>query len=132
MGTNSIDIPQIIRDRGAANKNKRGAINEDEPFIRKNRRSVEDHEKIQNIKDREADRELRKDYARKAFKFACYGFVFWVIVIAVHATIFFFSEKKVLSDEVLIAITTATTINLFAAFVGVIRGLFPAIKNGKG
>ena len=35
---------------------------------------------------------------------------------------------QTLSDKVVIAITTATTLNLFAAFLGVIRGLFPSGK----
>ncbi|WP_414965933.1 hypothetical protein [Enterobacter hormaechei] len=38
---------------------------------------------------------------------------------------------KTFSDEVLIAITSATTLNLFAAFLGVIRGLFPSGKETK-
>ncbi len=34
--------------------------------------------------------------------------------------------KQMLSDNILIAITTGATINVLAAFLGVIRGLFPS------
>lgn len=37
--------------------------------------------------------------------------------------------KEIFSDEVLIAVTAASTLNLFAAFLGVIRGLFPHAKS---
>ncbi|MGT5125632.1 hypothetical protein ACRWGX_10645, partial [Escherichia coli] len=36
---------------------------------------------------------------------------------------------QIFSDKVLIAITTAVTLNVFAAFLGVIRGLFPSGKS---
>jgi len=36
--------------------------------------------------------------------------------------------KQVISDTALIAITTGVTVNVLAAFLGVIRGLFPTDK----
>lgn len=36
-----------------------------------------------------------------------------------------------ISDNALIAITTGVTVNVLAAFLGVIRGLFPPSESGK-
>jgi len=79
----------------------------------------------------EQNRFLRKEYAEKAFLFAWIGLGFWAFIIFFYALIFICSGERILSDAVLIAITSATTVNLFAAFIGVIRGLFPVKKYDK-
>lgn len=88
-----------------------------------------DEEKNQNIKDQRAERQLRKKYAGRAFWFAACGVVFWALLLVWNGWSTYYSTKAPFSDNLLIAITTATSINLFAAFLGVIRGLFPA--NGR-
>jgi hypothetical protein len=40
-------------------------------------------------------------------------------------------DKQVISDTALIAITTGVTVNVLAAFLGVIRGLFPTDQSHK-
>jgi len=72
-----------------------------------------------------------KKYALRAFWFAWIGFAFWVLFLAADAVLFLWLNKRIFSDTVLVAITTATTINLFSAFVGVIRGLFPPVGKKK-
>lgn len=81
-------------------------------------------ERKQDIEDRIANRKLRARFAEKAYKVAKCGLIGWgcVLLISVIGNVL---EIKTFSDEVLIAITSATTLNLFAAFLGVIRGLFP-------
>lgn len=90
-----------------------------EPFTQKH-----PDEREQDIEDRKANRELRERFAGKAYKVAKWGLYGWggVLTISVIGNVI---EVKTFSDEVLIAITSATTLNLFAAFLGVIRGLFP-------
>lgn len=74
--------------------------------------------------------DLRETYANKAYKVAKYGLYWWAVVILL-SVVGKSVGKDVISDEVLIAITTASTLNLFAAFLGVIRGLFPSGKETK-
>ncbi|MFS7307438.1 hypothetical protein [Rahnella inusitata] len=74
--------------------------------------------------------DLRETYAGKAYKVAKYGLYWWGAVILLSA-VGKGVGKDIISDEVLIAITTASTLNLFAAFLGVIRGLFPSGKETK-
>lgn len=69
--------------------------------------------------------DLRETYAGKAYKVAKYGLLWWGVVILLSA-VGKGVGKDIITDEVLIAITTASTLNLFAAFLGVIRGLFPS------
>lgn len=84
---------------------------------------------LQQVKNHEADRELRKDFGNKAYKVVrktLYGWA-WVLGICGFFGIF---GIRVFPDSVMIAITTAVTLNVFAAFLGVIRGLFPS-KNSN-
>lgn len=73
---------------------------------------------------------LRETYANKAYKVAKYGLYWWGVVILLSA-VGKGVGKDIITDKVLIAITTASTLNLFAAFLGVIRGLFPSSFNSK-
>ncbi len=91
----------------------------------------EDRNRIidEHVEDRKAERVLRKKYAGLAFRFAVGGAIFWALLLIWTGCATYYTTKPPFSDNLLIAITTATSVNLFAAFLGVIRGLFPA--NGK-
>lgn len=96
-----------------------GAPQTPEPSLQKHPDEME-----QDIEDRKANRLLRARFAEKAYKVAKWGLYGWGCVLSI-SVIGNVLEIKTFSDEVLIAITSATTLNLFAAFLGVIRGLFP-------
>lgn len=91
----------------------------------------EDRNRIidEHVQDRKAERDLRKKYAGLAFRFAVGGVLFWALLLVWAGCATYYTTNPPFSDNLLIAITTATSVNLFAAFLGVIRGLFPA--NGK-
>jgi len=72
------------------------------------------------------DMRLRKEYAGKAYWLAVAGVVFWVIAFAAYAVVRGVWGKEIFSDGIMISITAGATINVAAAFLGVIRGLFPA------
>ncbi|HDS6330270.1 TPA: hypothetical protein QHZ22_003807 [Escherichia coli] len=83
----------------------------------------------QDVEDRTANRKLRQRFAEKAYKVAKYGLYWWAVVLLLSA-VGKITGVEVFSDNVLIAVTSASTLNLFAAFLGVIRGLFPS-RGGK-
>lgn len=87
-------------------------------------RDYTDELRYQDVEDRNANRMLRQRFAEKAYKVAKWGLYGWGCVLAISVIGNILGEKT-FSDNVLIAITSATTLNLFAAFLGVIRGLFP-------
>lgn len=93
-------------------------------------RDFTDELRIQDVQDRNANRILRQRFAEKAYKVAKWGLYGWACVLAISVIGNVLGEKT-FSDNVLIAITSATTLNLFAAFLGVIRGLFPSGKESK-
>jgi hypothetical protein len=103
------------------------ASNEDAPPPLSQRKSaikeVLIHEEAHNQK---ANRELRSTYANKAYYLAASCILFWAVAISANALYYGISGKLVISDNALIAITTGVTINVLAAFLGVIRGLFPS------
>lgn len=79
----------------------------------------------EDIEDRRADRALREKFGDKAYnvvKKTLYG---WAVVLIAAAFCKLFFDKEIFTDTVLVAITSAVTLNTFAAFLGVIRGLFP-------
>lgn len=80
-----------------------------------------------------ADRQLRDKYSFKAFKVVKKSLWGWAILLFVYGVTKFLTRHEnggfeIFSDHVLIAITTATTLNIFAGFLSLIRGLFPSIK----
>lgn len=85
---------------------------------------------IQDVEDRKADRALREKFGDKAYKVVRKTLYGWAILLFCYgfSSVFGF---KIFPDEVMIAITTAVTLNVFAAFLGVIRGLFPSQKADK-
>lgn len=87
---------------------------------------------LQDIEDRKADRDLRERFGDKAYNVVRKALYGWAVVLAAAAFCKFFFDKEIFSDNVLIAITSAVTLNTFAAFLGVIRGLFPSSKKGNG
>ncbi len=93
-------------------------------------RDFTDDLKYQDVEDRTSNRILRQRFAEKAYKVAKYGLYWWAIVLFASA-IGKLYKVEIFSDSVLIAVTSASTLNLFAAFLGVIRGLFPSSKSEK-
>ncbi|WP_304164196.1 hypothetical protein [Lonsdalea britannica] len=83
---------------------------------------------VQEVEDRKADRALREKFGDKAYKVAKKTLYGWSILLFCYglSRIFGFT---IFPDGVMISITSAVTLNVFAAFLGVIRGLFPS---GKG
>ncbi|MCO6506263.1 MAG: hypothetical protein J6570_04030 [Snodgrassella sp.] len=91
------------------------------------------NEEIENLK---ADRALRDKYSFKAFKVVKKSLWGWAILLFIYSLIKFLTRHEnggfeIFSDHVLIAITTATTLNIYAGFLSLIRGLFPSIKIKK-
>lgn len=85
--------------------------------------------KAQVAENHKANRELRCQYAEKAFRLARLGLLFWVLALGLTGVVFAITGYQMLSDTIMIAITTGSTINVLAAFLGVIRGLFPNAAN---
>lgn len=84
-----------------------------------------------------ANRGLRDKYSFKAFKVVKKSLWGWAILLFVYGVTKFLTRHEnnggfeIFSDHVLIAITTATSLNIFAAFLSLIRGLFPSIQEDK-
>jgi hypothetical protein len=92
--------------------------------------------KQEQFEREKADRQLRDKYSFKAFKVVKKSLWGWAILLFVYGVVKFLTRHEkggfeIFSDQVLIAITTATTLNIFAAFLSLIRGLFPSIKIKK-
>lgn len=81
---------------------------------------------LEVIADRQADRDLRERFGDKAYNVVRKTLYGWAVVLAATAFCKFFFDKDIFSENVLVAITSAVTLNTFAAFLGVIRGLFPS------
>jgi len=112
-------VPPQLEDVPPLSEQGRGDVN----------RLISEMIASQQVEDMKAERKLRKKYASLAFKFAVGGSLFWAFLLIWTGFASYYTTKAPFSDNVLIAITTATSVNLFAAFLGVIRGLFPS--NGK-
>jgi hypothetical protein len=92
--------------------------------------------KQEQFEREKADHQLRDKYSFKAFKVVKKSLWGWAILLFVYGVVKFLTRHEkggfeIFSDQVLIAITTATTLNIFAAFLSLIRGLFPSIKIKK-
>lgn len=77
------------------------------------------------IADRRANRWLRQTYARRAYGMAAVCIGMWMLILAIQGGIKALTGIELWSDQVLIAVTTGVTVSVLAAFLGVIRGLFP-------
>lgn len=84
----------------------------------------------QSTEDAKSYRKLRELFAEKAYKVAKKSLYGWAILLFAQGW-FSLIGVSIFSDKVLIAVTTAVTLNVFAAFLGVIRGLFPSSKSPK-
>ncbi|WMY91918.1 hypothetical protein [Snodgrassella communis] len=85
------------------------------------------------VKRHYLDTVLRETYSFKAFKVVKKSLWGWAILLFIYGLVKFLTRHdnggfEIFSDHVLIAITTATTLNIFAGFLSLIRGLFPSIK----
>lgn len=84
----------------------------------------------EDVEDRKADRALREKFGDKAYKVVRKTLYGWAILLFCYGFSSIFGYK-IFPDNVMIAITTAVTLNIFAAFLGIIRGLFPSSKDAK-
>lgn len=89
-------------------------------------RLLEDEE----IQDKKHTREMRGIYAGKAYKIAKCALAGWAVFLLVAGISNACTGQPMYSDRVVIAVTTGVTVSVLAAFLGVIRGIFPA-GNGK-
>lgn len=97
---------------------------EDEPPITE-RISRGDDLNAQKAADAKSNRQLREILAEKAYRVVKKSLYGWALFLFFQGW-FSIIGIKVFSDKVVLAVTTAVTLNVFAAFLGVIRGLFPA------
>ncbi|KNZ85514.1 hypothetical protein GWP87_17230 [Morganella morganii] len=119
---------------GASAGNSSSSNIDIEPNESSNTTSQDDYEVLKDkeiIADRKADRKLRELFGNKAYNVVRKTLYGWAILLTVYAFCNLFFGKQIFSDQVLIAITSAVTLNTFAAFLGVIRGLFPSGKQRK-
>lgn len=89
-------------------------------------RSPQEQKLLEEVENLKADRAMRKEYAEKAYDFAKYTIAFGAFLFFVY----FLSpkEQKPLNDVALGIFTTACTVNILAAFISIIKGLFPSKK----
>lgn len=98
--------------------------------------SKEDPSKVtanETLQDMRANRELRNKYSFKAYKIVKKSLWGWAILLTAYVLIKLLTKNEsnthgfeIFSDTVLIAITSATTLNIFAAFLSLVKGLFPS------
>ncbi len=79
----------------------------------------------EDVQDSQANRDMRQQYASKAYSLAWDSITFLFALVAGNAVWTAISGKQVISDKLLFALITGVTVNVLAAFLGVIRGLFP-------
>lgn len=86
----------------------------------------------EEVADMKANRSLRENYADKAYKLAHFCLVWWMGMLFMQGLLVVTNGIQLWSDKVLVAVTAGVTASVLAAFLGVIRGLFPSDKNGNG
>lgn len=79
----------------------------------------------QHIEDSKHNRTLRERYADKAHQLAAGCISGWMVMLGCQGVIKAATGVEMWSDKVIIAATTGVTVSVLAAFLGVIRGLFP-------
>lgn len=79
----------------------------------------------QAVADMQANRGLREKYADKAYNLAAGCLSMWAVLLGSNGVINALQGREMWSDKVIIAVTTGITVSILAAFLGVIRGLFP-------
>lgn len=111
---------------------------EDEQPINENPSHVKDDERRERVNSLKSDRLLRESYADKA----CYivvGCLWGWATFLLFAGWTKYYDQPAFSDQTIAVVTTGVTLNIFAALLWVIRGLFPSApskpktkKRGKG
>ena len=81
-------------------------------------------DKQEALENKKQNRELRKDFAYKAYEIACGCLSFWIVIVCLSAIVSFVTGRVFLSDTALGIVTTGVTVNVFAALLTVIKGLF--------
>ncbi len=84
------------------------------------------------VADLRNTREMRKSYAIGAMHLARAAVMFWVGMFSVVGFANAMAGQIPFSDNALITLTTGATINVLAAFIGIIRGLFPSTNGANG
>lgn len=79
----------------------------------------------QTAADMQHNRGLRERYADKAHQLASGCICGWMVMLGCQGVIKAVTGIEMWSDKVIIAATTGVTVSVLAAFLGVIRGLFP-------
>jgi hypothetical protein len=85
----------------------------------------EDSMRRETVADMKANRGLRETYADKAHCLAAGCISGWFVMLGCSGVVKAMTGKEMWSDKVMIAVTTGVTVSVLAAFLGVIRGLFP-------
>lgn len=97
----------------------------DEQPANENPSRIKDEVTREQVRSMASDRALRESYADKA----CYivvGCLWGWSVFLLFAGWTKYYDKPVFSDQTIAVVTTAVTLNIFAALLTVIRGLFPS------
>lgn len=114
-GLSSLDLSDIPSDPSGI----------DEQPVNENPSKVKDDERREHVKSLASDRALRESYADKA----CYivvGCLWGWAIFLLFAGWTKYYDKPVFSDQTIAVVTTGVTLNIFAALLTVIRGLFPS------
>lgn len=139
-GTNLLDLSFNVLTQEEIDKQKKsfGPENQEYFFEENNSKEIQivDIKQLrsaQEIENLKANRELRDKYSFKAFKVVKKSLWGWAILLFIYGLVKLLTRHEnggfeIFSDHVLIAITTATTLNIYAGFLSLIRGLFPSIK----
>lgn len=139
-GTNLLDLSFNVLTQEEIDKQKMsfGPENQEYFFEENNSKEIQivDIKQLrsaQEIENLKANRELRDKYSFKAFKVVKKSLWGWAILLFIYGLVKLLTRHEnggfeIFSDHVLIAITTATTLNIYAGFLSLIRGLFPSIK----
>lgn len=128
-GNKEIQIPDGTRFTQSEYSSKANnlAHKEIEEFNQKTYKETQEREKEQ-VKNKKQNRKLRKDFAYKAYSLATGCICFWMVIVPLSAVVHFVTGREFLSDTALGIVTTGVTINVFAALLTVIKGLFSNIE----
>ena len=78
-------------------------------------------------RSRAATTNMRSEYATGAISLARAAVMFWVGMFSVVGFSNAMAGKVPFSDQALVTLTAGATVNVLAAFIGIIRGLFPPV-----
>lgn len=104
------------------------ALLEDEALTHQNYDNITAMMGQESFRNKKQNRKLRKEYANRAYDIACGCIAFWMVIVLLSAILQFTTGKVFLSDTALGIVTTAVTINVFGAFMVVMKGLFAKIE----